>query len=107
MKSFVFDQKGINPPGRLDKQRGTPTHRDPAGSRPATDIVRGCPTLLDELIVHDLIDEMCLTLAPRMAGPQPLTREQSCLLDMPRKLTLEHVLSHEDYLYLRYGRGPK
>lgn len=70
-------------------------------------LCEGGPTLLDELIVHDLVDEMCLTLAPRMAGPQPGARGQGGRLDMPRRLTLEHVLSRDDYLYLRYGRGPK
>ncbi|MFZ2177207.1 MAG: pyrimidine reductase family protein [Rhodococcus sp. (in: high G+C Gram-positive bacteria)] len=66
----------------------------------------GGPTLLDDLVFHDLVDEMCLTLAPRMAGPQPQPASTGPMLEAPRTLTLEHVLVNNDFLYLRYGRGP-
>jgi len=68
-------------------------------------LCEGGPTLLHDLVIHDLVDEMCLTVAPRLAGPQPLQSTTGPPLGAPRTLSLHHVLTHDDFLYLRYGRG--
>ncbi|MCQ4120574.1 pyrimidine reductase family protein [Rhodococcus tibetensis] len=68
-------------------------------------LCEGGPTLLDDLVTHDLVDEMCLTLAPKLAGPQPQRATAGPTLGAPRSLSLQHVLTHDDFLYLRYGRG--
>lgn len=73
----------------------------------ATVVCEGGPALVAELLAADLLDELCLTLAPLTGGdplrlaaptaPQPLTR-----------FTLAHALAHGDEVYLRYlarGRG--
>ena len=67
-------------------------------------LCEGGPTLLDDLVMHDLVDEMCLTVAPRLAGPQPQPATAGPTLTAPRTLSLQHVLTHDDFLYLRYGR---
>ncbi|OBI82059.1 pyrimidine reductase family protein [Mycobacterium sp. E740] len=65
-------------------------------------LCEGGPTLLDELVTADLIDEICVTLAPKLAGAQ-LPGTASPGLSAPTMLRLEHVLSHRDYLYLKYS----
>ncbi|MFD9664227.1 pyrimidine reductase family protein [Rhodococcus sp. NPDC059968] len=68
-------------------------------------LCEGGPTLLHDLVTHDLVDEMCLTLAPRLAGPQTLPASSGPTVQAPRTLSLEHALTNDDFLYLRYGRG--
>ncbi|GAB3240015.1 pyrimidine reductase family protein [Mycolicibacterium hippocampi] len=68
-------------------------------------LCEGGPTLLDELVGADLVDELCVTLAPKLAGSQPLGRGTPSTLPAPAGLTLRHLLiSEDDYLFLRYGR---
>jgi riboflavin biosynthesis pyrimidine reductase len=68
-------------------------------------LCEGGPTLLDELVSADLVDELCVTLAPRLAGSQPLGRGTPSGLPTPAGLRLDNVLvSDDDYLFLRYGR---
>ncbi|MGE0219017.1 MAG: pyrimidine reductase family protein [Mycolicibacterium sp.] len=68
-------------------------------------LCEGGPTLLDELVGADLIDELCVTLAPRLAGCQPLGRAVPTGIPSPAALRLAQVLiGPEDYLYLRYVR---
>jgi riboflavin biosynthesis pyrimidine reductase len=64
----------------------------------------GGPQLLGALTAADLVDDMCLTIAPLLAGagagritagpPSPV-----------RGLALHHVLAAGDELYLRYARA--
>jgi riboflavin biosynthesis pyrimidine reductase len=69
-------------------------------------LCEGGPTLLDELVLGDLVDEMCVTIAPKLAGTSQsiasygLTRQ----LPTPTALSLHHVLTHQGYLFLKYGR---
>jgi riboflavin biosynthesis pyrimidine reductase len=71
-------------------------------------LCEGGPTLLDELVAADLVDELCVTVAPRLAGSQPLGRGTPSALPTPAKLRLHQLLvSDNDYLYLKYGRGPQ
>ncbi len=75
--------------------------------RGATQLLcEGGPGLLGAMIAADLVDELCLTVAPLLAGgtagriahgpPAP-----------PRRMSLRHALTREDMLFLRYARsGP-
>ena len=68
-------------------------------------LCEGGPTLLNELVEADLVDELCVTLAPRLAGSQPLGAARQADLTAPTGLRLGHVLvGADDYLYLRYVR---
>lgn len=70
-------------------------------------LCEGGPTLLDELVAADLVDELCVTLAPQLAGCQPLGRGTPNAMPTPTGLRLCHVLvAEDDYVYLRYGRRP-
>jgi riboflavin biosynthesis pyrimidine reductase len=68
-------------------------------------LCEGGPTLLDELVVGDLIDEMCVTIAPKLAGTgQSATSAALPQLPAAKKLSLHHVLTHQGYLFLKYSR---
>ena len=66
-------------------------------------LTEGGPTLLGELVAADLLDELCLTLAPLMGGDplpvavRPVTTELS-------EFVLRHVLADSSNLFLRYER---
>ena len=68
-------------------------------------LCEGGPTLLDELVLADLVDEMCVTIAPKLAGTsQSAASNDVGQLAAPTRLSLRHVLTHDGYLFLRYGR---
>ena len=68
-------------------------------------LCEGGPMLLDALVETDLVDELCVTLAPRLAGSQPLGHGAPAAITSPTKMRLSHVLvASDDYLYLRYRR---
>jgi riboflavin biosynthesis pyrimidine reductase len=68
-------------------------------------LCEGGPTLLDGLVDADLVDELCVTMSPRLAGCQPVGRQTHAALSSPRGLGLHQVLvGTDDYVYLRYGR---
>jgi riboflavin biosynthesis pyrimidine reductase len=67
-------------------------------------LCEGGPYLLSTLIEQDLVDDMCLTVSPYLAGSQPTTPQPASALPAPSRLTLRHVLTHDDLLYLRYTR---
>lgn len=70
-------------------------------------LCEGGPTLLSDLAVAGLLDELCLTLSPVLAGPaavrilgrmgDPGTRFPA------RRLTLAHLLEEDDVLFARYA----
>ncbi|MCK0176662.1 MULTISPECIES: pyrimidine reductase family protein [Mycobacteriaceae] len=66
-------------------------------------LCEGGPTLLDALTAADLIDEMCVTIAPRLAGVQDIGHGAGALT-APTAMSLNHVLTHADYLFLKYSR---
>jgi riboflavin biosynthesis pyrimidine reductase len=69
-------------------------------------LCEGGPTLLDELVMRGLIDEMCVTIAPKLAGTgQSATSAIVPQLPAPKELSLHHVLAHQGYLFLKYGRA--
>ena len=69
-------------------------------------LCEGGPTLLDALVDADLVDELCVTLAPRLAGCQPLGRATPSGITAPIGLRLDHVLvGTEGFVFLKYARG--
>lgn len=73
--------------------------------RGATQLLcEGGPGLLGSLIAEDLVDELCLTVAPLLAGGRAGRIAHGP--DGPgRRLRLRHVLTREDMLFLRYARS--
>jgi riboflavin biosynthesis pyrimidine reductase len=67
-------------------------------------LCEGGPYLLSTLVDADLVDDMCLTLTPYLAGSQPTTPQPASSLVAPTRLALHHVLQRNDLLYLRYSR---
>jgi riboflavin biosynthesis pyrimidine reductase len=68
-------------------------------------LTEGGPHLLAQLVEADLLDELCLTFAPLIAGPGA-PRIVSGALPVPRPLplTLAHVLEDNGFLLCRYTR---
>lgn len=68
-------------------------------------LCEGGPTLLDELVEADLVSEICVTLAPKLAASQPVGyRVHPARLPAPVTMRLEHALVCDDYLFLKYSR---
>lgn len=70
-----------------------------------TVLTEGGPTLLGELMARELLDELCLTLAP-LAGGDPLP--VAVRPEGPGGLqgfSLASVLEEDGHLFLRYTRG--
>jgi riboflavin biosynthesis pyrimidine reductase len=68
-------------------------------------LCEGGPTLLDQLVDADLVDELCVTMSPALAGYQPVGGRNPAALATPARLDLEHALIHDDgYVFLKYRR---
>lgn len=86
----------------VDWERALGLLHDDLGARIA--LVEGGPNVNGQLVAHDLVDELCLTLSPTlMCG---LTaRIVAGITEMPaRALRLDRVFADEDFLLLRYLR---
>ncbi len=68
-------------------------------------LCEGGPTLLHEIVEADLLNEICMTLAPQLAGSQPVGSAAASRLSVPHRLQLRHALIHDDYLFTRYVRA--
>ena len=68
-------------------------------------LCEGGPTLLGGLVAAGLLDELCLTVAPLLAGPGP-GRITAGAGHGPRPLRLGHVLTEDGALFLRYPLTP-
>jgi riboflavin biosynthesis pyrimidine reductase len=66
-------------------------------------LCEGGPGLLGSLIAADLVDELCLTVAPLLVGGGA-GRIASGPPSPPREMSLRHTLTREDMLFLRYAR---
>lgn len=64
-------------------------------------LCEGGPTLLGALVATGLLDELCLTVAPLLAGPGA-ARIITGPAHEPRPLRLGHVLTEDGALFLRY-----
>lgn len=68
-------------------------------------LCEGGPTLLSELVQTGTVDEICVTLAPKLAANQPVGHQaQPSGLPTPTTLRLEHALAYDDYLFMKYRR---
>jgi riboflavin biosynthesis pyrimidine reductase len=67
-------------------------------------LCEGGPTLLDQLVDADVVDEICVTIAPLLAGNQPLGARTASRQSVPASLELRHALLCDSYLFLRYRR---
>jgi len=66
-------------------------------------VAEGGPSLNGQLLAGDLIDELCLTVAPLAIGGASARIAHGPDLP-PRDLTLAHVLEEDGELFLRYVR---
>ncbi|WP_411267352.1 pyrimidine reductase family protein [Actinoplanes sp. KI2] len=72
--------------------------------RGATQLLcEGGPALLGSLIARDLVGELCLTVSPMLVGGGP-GRIAAGAPGLVRQMSLRHILSLEDMLFLRYAR---
>jgi len=62
----------------------------------------GGPHLLGQIAAEGLLDELCLTLSPVLAGPGP-TRITAGAPFPARPMTLTHVLEENGFLFCRYA----
>lgn len=67
-------------------------------------LCEGGPHLFGALIAEDLVDELCLTVSPLLAGGAA-GRIAAGPDGPPRELSLRHILAEGDMLFLRYARG--
>lgn len=68
-------------------------------------LCEGGPTVFGDLIAADLVDELCLTVSPLLAGAGPVRVAEGRSSDSARPLRLRHVIEAEGNLILRYLRG--
>lgn len=68
-------------------------------------LCEGGPTLLDALVDADAVDEMCVTVAPLLAGSQLVGHRTQSQLTVPASLDLRHALLYDSYMFLRYRRS--
>jgi riboflavin-specific deaminase-like protein len=67
-------------------------------------LCEGGPSLLHELVADDLLDELCLTVAPMLAGGGDRHVLSGGPFDAPRSLRLGSVLEEDGVLLTRYVR---
>ncbi|MCO8270836.1 pyrimidine reductase family protein [Actinoplanes sp. TRM 88003] len=73
-------------------------------ARGATQLLsEGGPQLFGALIEADVVDELCLTVAPLLVGGGP-GRISAGAPATPRQMSLRHVLTLEEMLFLRFLR---
>lgn len=65
----------------------------------------GGPTLFGDLIAADLVDQLCLTVAPLLAGAGALRIATGVGRPEPLGLELASILTDDDFLMLRYRRA--
>jgi riboflavin biosynthesis pyrimidine reductase len=65
-------------------------------------LAEGGPHLLAQFVAAGLMDELCLTIGPLMAGPDASRIVAGPPAAEPRPLTLAHVLEDDGFLLCRY-----
>ena len=70
-------------------------------------LTEGGPTLLGQLIAGQLLDELCLTISPLLAGGGHLPMVAGASLDIPQVMRMVHVLEEDGALFCRYARAGK
>jgi riboflavin biosynthesis pyrimidine reductase len=66
-------------------------------------LCEGGPSLFGAMIADDLVDELCLSVSPLLVGGGP-GRIATGAPTTPRRMSLRHVLTKEDMIFLRYAR---
>jgi len=69
-------------------------------------LAEGGPHLLAQLVEAGLMDELCLTIGPLMAGPDASRIVAGAPTAQPRPLTLAHLLEDDGFLFCRYITKP-
>jgi riboflavin-specific deaminase-like protein len=92
--------------GRLDLPRALDDLSERFAVR--TLLCEGGPHLNAELLLAGLVDELFLSLAPKLAGGEDVSGESLRILagrefEPPLELALLGVLEHESHLFLRYA----
>jgi riboflavin-specific deaminase-like protein len=68
-------------------------------------LCEGGPTLFADVLAAGLVDEVCLTIAPMLAGGRSLRITDGPALDGPAAASLTSVMEADDQLLLRYRLG--
>jgi 5-amino-6-(5-phosphoribosylamino)uracil reductase len=68
-------------------------------------LTEGGPRLLGQLAAADVLDELCLTYAPRYAVGAASRVMTGPELAVPRDLTLAGLLEEDGFLFARYHRA--
>jgi riboflavin biosynthesis pyrimidine reductase len=68
-------------------------------------LCEGGPSLLRSLLAEDLVDELCQTFSPVLAGSQHRRLTADLPLPMPLELRLDGLLEGDGLLLARYGRA--
>ena len=85
--------------GRRVDLRAALTHLD------GVVVCEGGPSINGQLVADDLVDELCLSLSPLLAGGDSPRVAHGAGADEPRALQLAHVVEQEGLLFLRYVRS--
>jgi riboflavin biosynthesis pyrimidine reductase len=88
--------------GRVDWRRAMGALRSAVGARVV--LCEGGPSTNAQLVVEDLVDELCLTLAPALVGGAAPRIVRGAAAGHLVPLGLERVLTADGYLFLRYVR---
>jgi riboflavin biosynthesis pyrimidine reductase len=70
-------------------------------------LCEGGPSLLHSLLEHDLVDEICVTFSPVIAGSQHVRLSGDEPLAEPAYFGLDGLLEGDGLLMARYGRRPE
>jgi riboflavin biosynthesis pyrimidine reductase len=70
-------------------------------------LCEGGPGLLAGLLAEDLVDELCLAVAPVVTCGAESRITAGPALASPRHLSLTQVAERDDFLFLRYARGDR
>ena len=65
-------------------------------------LAEGGPSLNGELVAAGLLDELCLTFSPKLAGGDGKRIVEMPALPSPREMSLRSVLEEDGFLFLRY-----
>lgn len=96
-RMVVFDSDRIRPASLLESLRAEGLERV---------LAEGGPSLVGELVRDNLVDELFLTISPRLFGRTPGDARKSLLDEVHlagRELTLWSARRHESHLFLRYA----
>ncbi|HEX2312519.1 MAG TPA: pyrimidine reductase family protein [Thermomonospora sp.] len=69
-------------------------------------LCEGGPTVLARAVADGVLDELCLTLSPMMIAGDPSRILNGPPLPEPGRFRLGGLYEEEDFLFLRYVRGP-